>query len=78
MHIIKPITPDIYIYQIFLTINLGKPLLANDPHLDNVLPSMWYQAEIIYGENYENYIIGANMATIPSIVVGINKFHIYN
>lgn len=28
----------------------GKPILANDPHLENMIPSVWYQAELIYGE----------------------------
>jgi len=26
----------------------GKPLLANDPHLENRMPSYWYLFELIY------------------------------
>jgi len=29
----------------------GKPLLANDPHLETMIPSVWYQAELIWNEN---------------------------
>jgi len=45
----------------------GKPLLANDPHLDNSMPSVWVQAEINWGQNQS--IMGGSIPGIPSFAV---------
>lgn len=47
----------------------GKPLLANDPHLGMLAPSVWYGAHLrIDGAN----IIGVTIPGIPSVVLGRN------
>jgi len=49
----------------------GKPLLANDPHLEtNRLPNVWY--EIIL-KTQERYAIGATMPGLPGILIGRNS-----
>ena len=52
----------------------GKPILANDPHLDNAIPSIWYPAYIQYkdGENLRN-IFGFSNAGSPFLVIGQNE-----
>jgi penicillin amidase len=45
----------------------GKPILANDPHLQLGLPSMWYLASV-RGARYA--AVGATMAGTPGIVLG--------
>ncbi|CAD8144589.1 unnamed protein product [Paramecium pentaurelia] len=54
----------------------GKPHLANDPHLDNNIPSQWYQAEIYFQmENQEyNYIIGGTLPGLPISMSGRSKY----
>ena len=49
----------------------GKPLLANDPHLPNAAPSIWYQVELNFG-NKTAY--GASVAGLPGIAIGRNDF----
>jgi penicillin G amidase len=49
----------------------GKPLLANDPHLDAQIPSLWYLAHLSGGD-FE--AIGATLPGAPAIVIGRNKF----
>lgn len=34
----------------------GKPLLVGDPHLDNSLPTTWYQFKASYTNNNENKV----------------------
>ena len=47
----------------------GKPLLANDPHLGMLAPSIWYAAHTSAdGAN----IIGVTIPGIPSIILGRN------
>jgi len=49
----------------------GKPLLANDPHLGMLAPSIWYAAHVnVDGSN----IIGVTIAGIPSIILGRNDY----
>ena len=50
----------------------GKPILANDPHLDNSIPSIWAEAELVIGD--ETRIIGATIPGIPSMIVGKTKY----
>jgi len=48
----------------------GKPILANDPHLEvNRLPNVWYEIALT---SQNRYLIGATMPGIPAILVGRN------
>jgi penicillin amidase len=49
----------------------GKPLLANDPHLDAQIPSLWYLAHLSAGD-FD--VIGATLPGAPAIVIGRNKY----
>ncbi len=49
----------------------GKPLLANDPHLDAQIPSLWYLAHLSAGD-FD--VIGATLPGAPAVVLGRNKF----
>jgi penicillin amidase len=47
----------------------GKPLLANDPHLEFSVPSIWYLAHLSApGLN----VIGASLPSLPGIILGRN------
>ena len=47
----------------------GKPILANDPHLRLVAPSVWYLAHVSApGIN----VIGATLPGIPAVILGRN------
>jgi penicillin amidase len=48
----------------------GKPLLANDPHLNARVPSVWYLAHLSAGE-YD--VAGASLPGTPAIVLGRNR-----
>jgi len=48
----------------------GKPLLANDPHLDLTAPSIWYLAELSWPGGG---VTGSTIAGFPVIVLGHNK-----
>src|SRR5262245_51058230 len=48
----------------------GKPLLANDPHLNARLPSIWYLAHLATGADD---VIGASIPGTPAIVLGRNR-----
>lgn len=53
----------------------GKPLLANDPHLETMIPSVWYQAELIWNENgKKQQIKGATMPGLPFVMIGRNDY----
>jgi len=47
----------------------GKPLLANDPHLDLQMPSVWYQVHLVGGD-YD--VVGMSMAGLPGVLIGHN------
>jgi penicillin amidase len=49
----------------------GKPLLANDPHLEAQIPSLWYLAHL---SAPEFDAIGATLPGTPAIVIGRNRF----
>jgi len=51
-----------------------KPILCNDPHLLNTMPSSFYQAELLFGEKFESSIIGGTISGIPSYLVGKTDF----
>ena len=47
----------------------GKPLLANDPHLDYAAPVIWYLARL---EAPNQTLVGATMAGAPLVILGHN------
>ena len=54
----------------------GKPLLANDMHLDQQIPSIWYEVSLHcqpVSENCPLEEIGFSFAGVPGIVVGHNQ-----
>lgn len=54
----------------------GKPILANDPHLGLLIPSLFYLAEInILDENDELKLtaFGAKADGFPAISIGLNN-----
>jgi penicillin amidase len=48
----------------------GKPLLADDPHLANSLPSVWYLAGL-KGDRLD--VVGATFPGLPFVVIGKNR-----
>lgn len=48
----------------------GLPILANDPHLDLGLPSIWYEVQLT-APGINAY--GASLAGAPAVVIGFNK-----
>lgn len=49
----------------------GKPILANDPHLQIGAPILWYLAHI---ETPSGKIIGATVPGVPTVIVGHNGY----
>ncbi|WP_019946452.1 penicillin acylase family protein [Hymenobacter aerophilus] len=48
----------------------GKPLLANDPHLQLNLPSIWYQVQLNSpGQN----VYGVTIPGAPAVIIGFNS-----
>lgn len=47
----------------------GKPLLANDPHLSNRIPGIWYLAQLS-APGLD--VIGATIPGLPAVVLGRN------
>ena len=48
----------------------GYPILANDPHLDLTLPSIWYQIQLVGpGVN----VCGASLPGAPNVISGFNE-----
>ena len=48
----------------------GKPIVANDPHLNNAMPSVWYPVQYTYGANKEKKMFGFTNSGSPFIVIG--------
>ena len=48
----------------------GKPILANDPHIDFSVPSVWYEAHLVTPE-FEIY--GHHLAAVPMALLGHNR-----
>ncbi len=49
----------------------GKPILANDPHLEgNRLPNVWYEVVLI---GNDRYMMGASLPGIPGVLSGRNN-----
>ena len=47
----------------------GAPLLANDPHLEAQMPSIWYEMHLVGGP-YD--VAGATLPGVPGVVIGHN------
>lgn len=45
----------------------GKPIVANDPHLFQRVPSLWYAADVAGGELH---VAGATVAGMPGVLIG--------
>jgi penicillin amidase len=48
----------------------GSPILANDPHLNLTLPSIWYQVQL-HAPGLNTY--GVSLPGAPGIIIGYNK-----
>ncbi|MCX2451255.1 penicillin acylase family protein [Pedobacter sp. PLR] len=48
----------------------GSPILANDPHLDLTLPSIWYQIQL-HAPGLNAY--GVSLPGAPGIIIGFNQ-----
>ena len=48
----------------------GSPMLANDPHLELSLPSIWYQIQL--ATNDAN-VYGVSLPGSPGVIIGFNK-----
>nr|WP_184656390.1 penicillin acylase family protein [Pedobacter cryoconitis] len=48
----------------------GYPILANDPHLNLTLPSIWYQVQL-HAPGLNTY--GVSLPGAPGIIIGYNK-----
>jgi len=49
----------------------GKPMLANDPHLEQTAPGIWYLNHIQSADGLD--VIGASFAGSPGVIIGRNK-----
>jgi penicillin amidase len=49
----------------------GRPMLCNDPHLPPSAPSIWYQAHITAGDDFET--TGVTLAGLPFPLIGHNR-----
>ncbi|GAA4407516.1 penicillin acylase family protein [Nibrella viscosa] len=48
----------------------GYPILANDPHLQLSLPSIWYQVQLV---SPTVNVYGASLPGTPGVIIGFNK-----
>lgn len=48
----------------------GFPMLANDPHLNLTLPSIWFQVQI---HTPEQNCYGVSLPGVPGVVIGFNE-----
>lgn len=48
----------------------GKPLLANDPHLELTLPSLWYEVHLV-APGID--VTGVTLAGLPGVIIGHNR-----
>jgi penicillin G amidase len=54
----------------------GKPLLANDPHLAPMMPSLWYQMGLhcrVVSETCPYDMAGYTFSGVPGVVIGHNQ-----
>lgn len=50
----------------------GAPILANDPHLNLSLPSLWFEVQLNNGNDLNVY--GASLPGVPMVVIGFNDY----
>ncbi len=48
----------------------GRPILANDPHLEAQMPSVWYEMHLSGGGSHA---IGSTFPGVPGVVIGHNE-----
>ena len=48
----------------------GKPILANDPHLNWTMPSTWYQVHLAAPDLD---VVGMTLPGVPAIIIGHNQ-----
>ncbi|MEO8098307.1 MAG: penicillin acylase family protein [Acidobacteriota bacterium] len=48
----------------------GKPILANDPHLEYSFPSLWYLVHLKAGDLD---VTGASLPGVPAVIIGHNQ-----
>ncbi|QNF33146.1 penicillin acylase family protein [Adhaeribacter swui] len=48
----------------------GYPLLANDPHLELNLPSIWYQIQLV---TPDMNVYGVSLPGAPNVIIGFNE-----
>ncbi|HEY4383775.1 MAG TPA: penicillin acylase family protein, partial [Ktedonobacteraceae bacterium] len=48
----------------------GSPILCNDPHLGQAIPSIWYECHLVAGDID---VVGASFAGSPGIIIGHNQ-----
>lgn len=48
----------------------GLPILANDPHLGQAVPSLWYMADVQGGDVH---VAGATLPGVPGVPIGHNE-----
>ncbi len=48
----------------------GYPILANDPHLDMTLPSIWYALQL---HGPDQNVMGVTLPGTPSVIIGFNE-----
>ena len=56
--------------------NTGKPLLANDPHLDAQMPNIWFQIHlqcVPQSEDCRFDVAGFSMPGVPGVIIGHNQ-----
>jgi penicillin G amidase len=52
----------------------GKPILANDPHLDFAIPSTWYMVHLrTYGDKPGLNVTGVSLPGVPAVIIGHNE-----
>src|SRR5881227_2275607 len=49
---------------------IGSPILCNDPHLGQVIPSIWYECHLVAGDID---VIGASFPGAAGVVIGHNR-----
>ncbi|HUS08157.1 MAG TPA: penicillin acylase family protein [Bryobacteraceae bacterium] len=48
----------------------GKPILANDPHLEFAIPATWYMVHI---QSPQVHVTGAALPGLPGVIIGHNE-----
>src|SRR5438067_704262 len=51
----------------------GKPLLANDMHIEHSIPDIWYEAHLTKGDGLEYDVEGVTLPGLPFVIVGHNR-----